>query len=81
MNGYLYNLVTFATKGLSPQERHFLQPLYALLAEDNLASQVLNYLGHKPSYSPAEAARANQWMWKRHQKGVAVLQERMEKRN
>ncbi|MDO8510665.1 MAG: glutamate-cysteine ligase family protein [Nanoarchaeota archaeon] len=81
VNTYLHNLLEFAKQGLPPQERHFLQPLYELLAEDNLASQVLNYLGgHKPTYSPAEAARANQWMWKRHKKGVAVLQERMEKR-
>ena len=81
VNGYLYNLLEFATKGLSPQEQHFLQPLYDLLAEDNLASQVLNYLGHKPTYSPTEAALANRWMWERHKKGVAALQERMEKRN
>lgn len=81
VNCYLYNLLEFAAKGLSPQEQHFLRPLYDLLAEDNVASQVLNYLGHKPMYSPAEAALANRWMWERHQKGVAVLRERMEKRD
>lgn len=81
LNHYLYNLVEFAKQGLSTQERHFLQPLYHLLAEDNLASQVLSYLGHKQIYSAAEAARANQWIWERHRKGVAVLQEKMRKRD
>ncbi len=81
LNQYLYNLLQFAEHGLAQQERHFLQPFYTLLTEDNLAAQVLNYLGHKPHYSSAEAALANQWMWERHRKGVAALQERMIQRD
>lgn len=73
---YLYNLIQFAEQGLPESEQHFLQPFYNLLSEGNLASQLLNRLGHKPYYSPAESALANQWMWERHKKGVADIQER-----
>ena len=76
LNQYLYNLIQFAEQGLPESEQHFLQPFYNLLSEGNLASQLLNRLGHKPHYSPAESALANQWMWERHKKGAADVQER-----
>ena len=81
LNQHLYNLIQFAEQGLPESEQHFLQPFYNLLSEGNLASQLLNHLGHKPYYSPAESALANQWMWERHKKGVADVQERAKPRN
>jgi|SRR3989344_554019 len=81
LNQYLYNLLKFAEQGLPQEERHYLDPFYNLASEGNLATQVLDYLGHKPVYSPAESALANQWMWERHRKSVADLQERTKLRN
>ena len=81
LNQYLYSLLEFAEQGLPEPEQHFLQPFYNLLSEGNIASQLLHRLGHKPHYSPAEAALANQWMWERHKKGVADIQERTKPKN
>lgn len=77
---YLASIADFAEHGLPENQRHYLDPYCEMLdSGKNLASQLLDYLGHKPYYSHEEAALANKWVWERHRRSVAVLQEKLKR--
>ncbi len=75
---YLSALCEFAQDGLSVHEQHYLKPYFEMLASgQNLASQLIRMLGHKIYYSPQDGALANQFIWKKHQESVRLLEEKI----
>ncbi len=67
----------FARKGIASSEQHYLNPLQEMLESGkNVASQILDHLGHKEQYTLQESARANKFVWEKHQQAVKHLEEK-----
>jgi len=78
VNHYLTKFLNFAMEGLPDKEKHYLNPLYAMLYDEkNLSSQVLDFLdikGHKQNenkqYSFEATKEANWFVWKKQREAI-----------
>jgi len=75
---YLSVVLEFAYQGLPNQEQHFLDPYFEMLESGkNLASQLIDYIGPKDHYLPADSAFVNHLIWDRHREGIYTLKQKM----
>lgn len=75
---YNHALEKFARNGLRKSEQHYLDPLRTMINNGkNIASQILDHLGHKLIYTPKDAAKANLFVWDLQQQGIQSLQKKV----
>ncbi|MBU0470688.1 MAG: hypothetical protein KKA62_00480 [Nanoarchaeota archaeon] len=76
---YLSALENFARSGLEQNERHYLNPLREMtITGKNVASQVIEYLGHKSEYNVEESTQVNLFVHRLHQQAVENLQQKLD---
>lgn len=77
---YLSSIENFARRYLEGKgQQHYLDPIGEIIDSGrNIASQILDHLGHKHTYSPQEAARANLFVHGKNQQGAERLRRQLE---
>ena len=73
---YSQQILQFAKRGLPASEQKYLLPFEDMLAsKKNIASEILEVMGHDGPYTEKESAKPIKYMWKRQIQGMQFLNE------
>ena len=74
-NAYLQQIVNFAAQGLPKHEQPYLEPFKQMLDSGiNVASEILEHIGHGGPYTKEESAAANRYIHQRQQEDLFFLE-------